>query len=160
MYEKPPRPMSRAGKVVVSRHSFLNFSGTLFCTKCQGRAPNNVNARNLFLASECRPDKKLHKAMTVGNTRPTRMPADLQVKVGRSMIHKDHSVCLFKGLYFCSLCGYNASVKAQKLREPCTDRSETARRRVVRLLSGKLPSGVAAWPNEASTKPGAMLQLG
>ena len=156
----PQKPMSRTGEILRSKHSFLSFSKTLFCTKCLLRAPSAAGERRAFVNSQCNPNHEMLRTMVIGSTKPTRVPVGKTVMVGRSELHPTHQLNLYKGLYFCKECGYNASAKAQKLRLQCTDRSHEAKMRVVRLLQGKLPSGLNGWPNEMSTKPGAMLQLG
>ena len=76
------------------------------------------------------------------------------VQVGAVKLHTSHLLFCFKGLYFCARCGYHASAKAQKLVNECTIRGPEANNRVRRLREGKLPSGMARWPNEAHVAAG------
>ena len=138
--ERPiPKPLSCTGEILATRHSFLSFSKTLYCTKCLCRAPVAASERRTFINSQCVPDRALLRTMALGSTKPTRVPAGEAVTIGKSQLHSTHSLSVFKGLFFCTSCGYHGSAKAQKLTLECTDRSHTAKMRVVRLLHGKLP---------------------
>ena len=98
-------------------------------------------------------------AVFAGSTKPTQVPNGQRVQIGRQEVHPSHTLAVFKGLYFCTRCGYSGSEKVQKLSKECAPNAD-APKRVLRLRQGKLPSGLKAWPNEQATKPGAMLQLG
>ena len=119
----------------------------------------NADGRRAFLCMPCVPNPALVNSIQAGMVRPTVLPKHSTVRVGRTDLHASHSLCIYRGVYYCSVCGFHASVKPQHLASQCTVRGEAANRRVARFEQGLLPSNLKAWPTEVS-KPGALLQLG
>ena len=93
---------------------------------------------------------------TAGTVRPTRFPAGSKVKVGNAETHPSHKLCVHKGLFFCRECACYATKKLENLAKPCDptkgkglDAANRKRSAAISLLQGKLPRGVAAFPNSA-----------
>ena len=63
-------------------------------------------------------------------------------------MHSSHKLAVFKGLYFCTDCGYTASSKAQKLVAGCGGATADGIQRVLRIRGGKLPSNLQEWPSD------------
>ena len=137
-----------AGLAVTSQHEFNVLGRVLHCCKCHGVSPSSASGRKQWLATSCRPDVARDSELSVGVTRPTRLQAGRSVRVGHVTLHASHTLCVFRGLFFCSSCGFNASVKAQKLVAQCSGPGSdgAGKRRAARLLAGKLPSGLSNWP--------------
>ena len=154
---KQPRPsklprLTSAAHAMASSHRVTAMSRSLHCYRCLRQSLPTAEGRKQFLATMCNPDVNLQNTITLGNSKPIKLPSDRIVTIGNAKLHPEHSLCVFKGLYFCDRCGYNGSAKAQNLRGPCTARGEAAVRRVKLLRRGKLPSGLASWPNESAKR--------
>ena len=147
------RPLSRSALAFRSQHKFTTINGkVLTCRTCLGQSPPSEAGMRSWLLSPCVPDRALELATRCGNNRPSDVPSGKKVVVGRRQLHHSHKLAVFRGLFFCTVCGYTASVKAQQLAKPC-ERSDPAAavRRVLALRQGKLPSGHRHWPNDANT---------
>ena len=160
---KLPRQPSfgRAAQSLVSQHSLCTISGQqLHCTACLQTSPSGASQIAAWLRSPCQPDVHMHRVTLFANSRPLDVPTGRTITVGRTQLHASHKLCTFKGLYFCSLCGYTASVKPQKLAAECkrTD-GKAAIDRVLSLRKGRLPSGLRKWPNEAGLGASFMARL-
>ena len=154
---RPPKlpQISAAGEVMRSEHRCTLIGGVLQCNNCFQRSPATVAGRRGWLKSPCVADSLMVRAMYVGNTRPSPIPAGRSVKVGRAMLDPSHNLHVLKGLYFCMSCGYNASHKAQKLTKECLRASAAGHvERKLTILRGNLPSGLRHWPNEAPSGAG------
>ena len=147
------------GLMLSTRHKVTVSTGVLHCHACLQQSTPCEKGRRDFLRSECRPDKHMLQAMVVGSTKPTALPPGRSVRIGHQPLDSSHTLKVYKGLIFCTNCGYNASAKAQKLAHACQVRDkQEAMKRVIRLLQGKLPSGLSSWPNESpSNRVGACL---
>ena len=144
-----PKRLSNTAHAMQSQHQVAIMGSTLQCCRCNQHSPPGDKAIKRWLATPCAPDRAMSQVMRFAATRPTAVPQGTVITVGRSTIHGDHSLSLYKGLYFCKKCGYHASSKAQKLRHDCTGMSsKAAKDRVLSLLRGELPSGLLRWPNE------------
>ena len=154
---KPPkatklRKISTMGLCMASRHEITAIANTLHCHKCLKHSAASSRGRAEFLASPCVIDTALLKDLTLGNTKPTKLPVGKRVKVGNSLLDASHALSCYRGLYYCTSCGYHASVKAQHLLKPCIERGVKAGSRVRILQAGRLPSGMKAWPNQSTRK--------
>ena len=87
-------------------------------------------------------------AIFKGSSKPATVPLERIVQIGRRSIHATHQLCIYKGLYYCTKCGYHAHAKAQKLLWPCQERSAEGVKRASRIAQGKPPSGMSRWPND------------
>ena len=145
------RPLPRPAAAFRSQHRFTTISGRILtCRACLKSSPTSAAGVREWLASPCVPDIQLERATRFACSRPTDVPAGRVITIGRSQLHHSHRLSVYRGLYFCTLCGYTASVKAQQLTKACTRMSsQTAIDRVLALRHGKLPSGRDKWPNEA-----------
>ena len=159
--DKIPRAVSVMGCAISTQHRLLAFSKTLHCYVCHKHSSSTAAGRRQFLQSPCNVNHDLVNAIFLGRARPISIPQGTKVQVGRRALHDSHQLHVYRGLYFCGLCGYSAATKAQMLVDKCEVRGKAAKQRVSRLFNGNLPSGLANWPNEVSdTKPGASLLLG
>ena len=151
---KPPKlpRLTTAAQALASSHMVTVMSRTLHCYRCFKQSLPTSAGRKHFLATTCRPDAELLATMSLGNTRPITLPKEKVVSIGTSKLHNTHSLCVFMGLYFCTQCGYHASVKAQHLTKACTERGPAAAKRANRIKRGKLPSGLTCWPNQSPGK--------
>ena len=145
------RPLSRSAAAFRSQHRFTTISGrTLHCRACLQTSPATAEGVRSWLASPCTPNLQLERATRFASTRPTSVPAGVSVKVGRVHLHESHRLAVYRGLYYCTFCGYSASVKAQQLTRECTRMSsQEAVDRVLALSQGRLPSGRKRWPNDS-----------
>ena len=152
---KLPRiPVS--GQMLASQHSFTCMGRRLFCYRCHQSSPTGVGAAQQWLKTPCNPDRMLMVTYTAGTVRPTRFPAGSKVKVGNAETHPSHKLCVHKGLFFCRECACYATKKLENLAKPCDptrgkglDAANRKRSAAISLLQGKLPRGVAAFPNSA-----------
>ena len=146
-----PRPISTPLGVAVlgSQHKFTLFSGSARCYICFETAPRMRSHLLDWLASPCKVDVSLANAFFSGRQRPAKLPLHRPIPVGRQVAHESHSLCVFRGLVYCNSCGYYAHKKMQHLAEPCSVSPEdkAAVLRVLNFRRGKLPSGMADWPN-------------
>ena len=144
------RPLSRSAAAFRSQHSFTTISGrVLTCSNCLRSSPTTAAGVREWLATPCIPNAQLALATRFGANRPTDVPGNVSVKVGHAVLHHSHKLAVYRGLYFCTLCGYSASIKAQQLTKPCGRMSsQQAVERVLSLRQGKLPSGRKQWPND------------
>ena len=145
-------------RALASQHSFTCVGRTLHCDKCLRHSDSTEKGRDLFLQSPCIVDEQMVRTIRVGNSRPTDIPTTRSVQVGRVTLDASHRLCVYRGLYFCTACGYHASMKAQKLALECKDRSSAAINRVRRLRQGKLPSGLSQWPNQEGQRSVVQLE--
>ena len=152
------RKLSSNAHVLTTQHSITAMTRTLHCDKCLKHSDASEKGRMSFLCSPCVVDGPMVQAITLGNTRPTAIDNNGRVQVGTVKLHGAHSLACFKGLYFCTRCGYFASAKAQGLVADCTARGPAAVKRVKRLREGKLPSGMSRWPNDAY-KPSNLVEV-
>ena len=144
------RPLARSAAAFRSQHRFTTISGrVLTCRACLKNSPSSAAGIRQWLTTPCTPDRQMHNAMHFASSRPTAVPRDRVVAIGRQQIHESHTLSAFRGLYFCTLCGYTASVKAQELAKECSRKSSrAAHSRVQALKQGKRPSGLKRWPND------------
>ena len=139
-----------AGAAMASQHKFLLHTSSLQCYVCFKHAPADKELALQWLATPCRPDPMLKYLTFNGTRRPTRVPAGQVIRINQREIHDSHRVMIFKGLYFCNQCGYYGSRHLQKLAAPCLGMKDArTRNRVLKLLQGKLPSGLEAFPNDS-----------
>ena len=134
--------------VISTQHRFTSMTRTLHCDRCLKHSDASEKGRKLFLASPCIENKEMTRSIAIGNTKPVSIENKGNVQVGRLRVHIEHELCIFKGLYYCTKCGYHASAKMQKLAGKCDQRGPAAIKRVISLRKGKLPSGLRVWPND------------
>ena len=151
-----PRPPSTPLGVAVlgSQHRFTFFGPTARCYVCHEAAPRLRSHLIDWLKSPCKVDIQLTHAYFSGSFRPAKLPRHRPIVLGRRCAHDSHNLFVLHGLVFCNTCGYYACGRVIRLLEPCNPGKdpERARRRVLNLRMGKLPSGVEDWPNEPSRK--------
>ena len=147
---------STLGRAIVSEHSFTTMGRTLFCWKCHQTSPPSMREVHQWLDTPCTPDRLLIATYTAGTIRPTRIPQNRSIRVGKATIHPTHTIFVYKGLYFCRACACYAVKKLEKLATPCDpagrgpEAAKQKRLAVLALLQGKLPKGVSQWPNASS----------
>ena len=91
------------------------------------------------------------------NFRKTKMSTEKAQIVHRRgrRLHGSHALSVFRGLFFCRLCGCYATAVPKLLKLACEKVPNTAGRFVLRRLAeGRLPPGVNSWPSEDEV-PGA-----
>ena len=146
-----PRPPSTPLGVAVlgSQHRFTFFGPSARCYICHESAPRLKSHLIDWLKSPCKVDILFANAHFQGSFKPAKLPTHRPTVIGRRAVHESHSLFVLQGLVFCNRCGYYACGRIIKLYDLCTGMdSDRARRRVLNLRMGKLPSGVEAWPNE------------
>ena len=153
------KPIPISGAAIGSTHQFTMMASTLRCCLCLEHCPSHPVAAARWMRGPCVPNVELLSSVAKGECRPTAVPRGAVVHVGRRVIHHSHDLANFKGLYFCRSCGYFASVKAQHLYRECTRSSKAAQRRVAALKQGKLPSGLASFPNDVERASETVVQL-
>ena len=148
--ERPPTtPLGVA--VLNSKHRFTFFAGTARCYVCHERAPLMRSHLIDWLRSPCKVDPIVAYAFFTGTSRPARLPTHRPVPIGRQIAHSSHDLFVHKGLTFCGKCGYYAHHRMLNLVSPCDGmKDDRAVARVRHLKQGKLPRGVADWPNAHS----------
>ena len=144
------RKVTTSGLAVATEHRFTTLSRTLHCYVCLRHSGHTQAARRAFLQSPCKVDITMVNAIFKGSSKPATVPLERIVQIGRRSIHASHKLCIYKGLYYCTKCGYHAHAKAQKLLSPCQERSAEGVKRASRIGQGKLPSGMSRWPNDPS----------
>ena len=143
---QPATPIGVA--VVASQHKFHNFSGTMRCYVCFERAPLQKSHLIDWLGSPCKVDPKFAYSFFTGTLKPARLPVHRPLPIGRQVAHFSHDLFVLRGLIFCNKCGYYAYHRMINLAEPCDGmKDEAAIKRVRSFRQGKLPRGVADWPN-------------
>ena len=143
------RKVTVAGLAIATEHRFTTLSRTLHCYVCLRHSGHTQAARRAFLQSPCKVDVSMTDTIFRGRFKPATVPQETTVQVGRAELHSSHRVKVYRGLYYCAVCGYYAHAKAQKLSSPC-QKSLEGERRALRLNQGKLPSGMSTWPNDPS----------
>ena len=153
---KQPRPQLQtlAASAMQSQHCVTALAGILQCTRCLQRSPARAKGIREWLRTSCCPDRSMLRSITVGTTKPAALSPGTVVHVGKRELHTSHSLHVFRGLYFCQMCGYTASLKAQNLVKPCSGPGPEAEgiKRAIRIRQGKLPSGLTQWPNDAEAR--------
>ena len=149
---RPKRPrelkMSRDALIMQSSHQVTLSRGVLHCHRCHTTSPVEQGAARRWLASQCVPNTALIRTLVAGTTKPTAVPQGQMVIVSRQTIHHSHQLAVYRGLYFCTRCGYHGSKKLQKLTGECSGMVGKAINRVLALRQGNLPSGLDSWPND------------
>ena len=154
-----PRPLPIGAHALSSQHTVRTLGWVLHCVRCLRHSPAGAQAARSWLASPCRPDAVLSQTMRFAAIRPTVVPRGTRVVIGRATVHESHELHVYRGLYYCRLCGYHGSAKMQKLVATCTRLSgRAAIDRVLALKRGRLPSGLREWPNEKKPTPLELLQ--
>ena len=73
-------------------------------------------------------------------------------------LHESHKFAVFKGMWFCVVCGKIGGNTVIKLREVCTRGASMWGKRMLRALAeGLLPNGVSHWPEDALRKSAFVL---
>ena len=92
---------------------------------------------------------------------PRRLPGSLlPFSLGGRVAHDSHELFVFKGLVFCMRCGLWASHRLLKLVAACRPaKGRSGGLTLGRILEGKLPSGLPAWPADVAMAGGVQLQL-
>ena len=136
-----------------SQHNVTAIGKVLHCFACHQHSASGAVAARAFLATPCKPDAIMSSLYKAGAVRPTRMPRDRAIQVGRQVVHDSHEILIFKGLHFCKRCGCYGVKRLLSLAQPCEPAGKTPehtqriRNAVLLLLQGKLPRGVAEHPN-------------
>ena len=118
------------------------------CHVCFEVAPRKQEHLFDWLASECKVDRAFAQSYFVSSQRPVRLPTHRPIPMGKRHAHNSHFLMAYKGLVFCSECGYYAHSRMIRLMDPCDGRAAPrAERRVKSLKEGKLPHDVRDWPN-------------
>ena len=121
---------------------------TMKCMMCFETCPRLRSHAIDWLQSACKVDVTYAQRHFSGMHRPVDLPKHRPVFVGRRLVDPSHELMTYRGLIFCKMCGYYAHHKLQNLSGSCVRmESSEAKRRVLRLRAGKLPSGVRDWPN-------------
>ena len=146
---REPKP-TRDALVLQSSHRFTYNGRTLQCCRCHQVSPANPQSVKQWLRTPCVPNHALIRTLHVGTTKPTDVPREQRIVVCRQTIHASHILAVYRGLYFCTRCGYHGSKKIQKLTSECKGMdSKKAIARVIALRQGSLPSGLACWPTDS-----------
>ena len=151
-----PALLPITGEVLQSQHKFAAFGRTLHCFACQGHSPVGMAATREWLRSPCRPNVKLASTYVAGAVKPSRLPSDAILKIGKQQVHPSHTIMVFKGLHFCRRCASWASKRLLNLSRPCdpagrsSEEAHRIRLRAQSLLQGQLPRGLTYWPNDAA----------
>ena len=149
---KRPREVkpTKVAQIMQSKHQITVNGCTLHCHRCHKSSPHEPKARAQWLASECVPNYSLIRSIKIGDTKPMEVPKNQVVEIGRSVVHHSHALAIYRGIYFCTLCGYHGSAKLQMLVRECTRMATPAARSRVRALRrGTLPSNLACWPADS-----------
>ena len=153
------QPLTIGASILRSQHRFVSMGRVLHCSKCLQHSPADVNGKRRWLSSPCVVDKLAVLSVTMGSTKPASVPSGRVVRVGHATLHFSHLLVVYRGLFYCSKCGYTASAKAQKLVARCDEVTHEGIQRVLRLKAGKLPSGLKSWPNDQPHKQDACIEL-
>ena len=81
-----------------------------------------------------------------------RIPGRMLVSFKGSLLHATHQLCMYRGLLFCTQCGFYAASIVRHLRWPCAVSrghlvTPQGKRNLDRLAAGLCPI-MARWPNE------------
>ena len=142
------RPTPLGCAIFNSKHSLFNLGRSMHCCVCFQQAPRDRVPLMQWLAAPCKPDRAYAYLQLTSQQRPVSLPQDRPMVVGRRAAHPSHSLMAYKGLIFCSRCGYYGHKRYLRLAYECTGMSsDEAISRVRNLRAGNLPSGVPNWPN-------------
>ena len=148
---QPSTPVACA--VFSSQHCFYMLGPSMHCYNCFQQAPRPKQLLLQWLAAPCRAERAYAYLRLTGEHRPVQLPASRPVNVGRRTLHSSHSLAAYRGLIFCTKCGYYAHHRALHLADRCTWPPSNPREvnqainRVRNLRRGILPGGVRDWPN-------------
>jgi len=132
---------------IASQHEVVSASAApagIWCSRCK-QVPEQGLAR-AWLRTKCVPRPDFARICAASAAQPSSL-FGMCLVIGAREVHGSHSMHLFKGIFFCSKCGYYSGKKLQHLREACIGTlTKAGAASLSRLRSGKLPSGIVQWP--------------
>ena len=130
-------------------------SGCATVYKCFDGA-EGLKAIKLWLCTPCCGTAPMvdHKADCIEKAQ--RLTTHIPTLVKGVQLHASHSLFVFRGLVYCSHCGFYAAHAVKKLKAPCGEGldvcpTQQGLANLTRIGQGKLPVSLSVWP--AHTPP-------
>ena len=132
--------------IACSSHSIVVApDGTsMSCRGCGAKVSSLGNFCKKWLAASCAVPLDISNVLKyqqkqLGNS----------IQVGNSMTHPSHNICIYRGLFFCKICGARGPSKLVNLSDPCepAKAGSYGRANLNAIRQGKKPQGLSVWPD-------------
>ena len=139
--------------VLMSSHSVVLHSCGATCSVClQGIRSSVSSDLRHWLLSRC-PGTPFDPSQIDGHGTSRYLPDGMSVWIACRRIHSSHCLRVFRGLFYCVICGRMAGTRLYRLVSPCPGKSTYSGRRSQSALShGNLPWGLRTWPSQRTAK--------
>ena len=136
-----PAPETKEHAISSSEHKITVVQNTVQCSSCFSQCNLNSACFWDFVKSKCHP---AHKPSTFSN-----IAIVGSVTIGKQVSHASHKMYVYRGIKYCSLCGYMAMGVMRALAKTCKGvegRTIHGQRVLDALAAGVLPQYVSEWP--------------
>ena len=157
----PLRPLSWF--VARSKHQVVVFNKVVSCVSCHQSCsgPKESKVVKAWLLSDCPGEAavSLSPGSLPSSTTHLKLKSEVEVWVGGRRLHPAHNLSVFRGLYFCCVCGSIAAQRAVNLYSRCAPPTPQGKKNLRRLMLGLLPRGTPWWPDQGRVESQAKLVL-
>ena len=137
---------SKFQKLVRSRQwprlTLTIVQSTVKCSVCLSHMHVSSLKINDFIESKCVPTERPSSHQNVAINAP--------IRVGRLVTHSTRTMYSYRGLRYCSLCGYMVHRIMRSLAQPCkgtSGRTKHGQSVLDAIAAHKLPPNVSSWPD-------------
>ena len=138
-----PAKESKEQAMAKSEHKLTTSGAVVRCSVCLSQCNFNSTCFWEFIKSKCKPAESPSTFNVIS--------INGQVRVGNISSHISHSMFSYRGIKYCSYCGYMAGSLMRSLKQQCKGvqgRTDHGQRVLDALASGILPPNVTAWPDD------------
>ena len=138
--------------VLASEHDAIIEANGAHCVLCWTGCGRGTRQLHRWLLTPCTPIFESDEAQASSRDF-VRIPRRMQVQFKGKLLHESHELRMYRGMVFCSLCGFYASNHAKKLLDPCmvaggAERTAQGKSCLRRLAKGLTPHPtVHRWPD-------------
>ena len=139
---RPPKP-SKEQAIANSKHKLVVKESSVVCEVCLSKCNYNSASVWDFIASNCYP--------AFAHNPCTPIVINGLVRIGNKISHVSHILYSYRGVKYCSQCGYMAQKLMKSLAKPChglAGRSVHGQRILDAINSNTLPPGLDEWPED------------
>ena len=153
-----PVPLSKEQAIARSQHCITVEQDTVQCSACLSQCCINSSCFWEFIKSQCNPAKRPSSFSNIGINGP--------IRVGNRVSHDSHSIYSYRGIKYCSGCGYMAGAVMRELSKACKGvqgRTVHGQRVLDAIAANIFPPGVSEWPergDQMSQKGGQNGEIG